>query len=66
MKRKLLNLLTVAFIITTIGYVMDGDPTEPMMLTRFMEFFGMLGIVFLIVSFFYFSTTFVIKKMRSV
>ncbi|MBW8359753.1 MAG: hypothetical protein K0M63_08150 [Weeksellaceae bacterium] len=64
MKRKLLNLLTVASIITTFGYIMDGDPAESGMLTRFMEFFGMLGIVFFLVSFFYFSTTFVIKKMR--
>jgi hypothetical protein len=64
MKRKLLNILTVSSIITTLGVIADGDPTEPSMLMRFIEFFVMIGIVFLLVSFVYFTSTFMIKKIR--
>jgi len=53
MKRKILNILTVAFIITTIGFIMDGDAKEPSMLIRFMEFVLMLGIVFILTSIVY-------------
>jgi len=64
MKRKLLNILTVSFIITTIGLIMDGDPVKPNMLMRFIEFFGMIAIVFLLVSFFYFTSNFVLKNIK--
>lgn len=64
MKRKLLNILTVSSIITTIGLIMDGDPKEPSMLMRFIEFFVMIGIVSLLVSFVYFSSTFIMKNIR--
>lgn len=53
MKRKILNILTVASIITTIGFIMDGDAKEPSMLIRFMEFVLMLGIVFILTSIVY-------------
>lgn len=66
MKRKLLNILAISSIITTVGFIMDGDPREPSMLMRFMEFFGMIGIVFLLTSLIYFSTVSVLKKMRRV
>ena len=62
MKRKLLNILTVSSIITTIGFIMDGDPVKPSMLMRFVEFFVMIGIVFILVSFIYVTTTFILKK----
>lgn len=64
MKRKILNILTVASIITTIGFIMDGDPLEPSMFMRFVEFFGMIGIVSLFVSFIYFSYTFIFKNVQ--
>jgi len=64
MKRKLLNILTVSFIITTIGLIMDGDPVKPNMLMRFIEFFAMITIVFLLVSFFYFTSKFVLKNIK--
>lgn len=64
MKRKLLNILAVSSIITTVGFIMDGDPTEPSMMMRFMEFFGMIGIVFVLASLSYFSTAFILKNMR--
>ena len=64
MKRKILNILTVASIITTIGFIMDGDPVEPNMFMRFVEFFGMIGIVSLLVSFIYFSSTLIFKNVQ--
>ncbi len=64
MKRKLLNILTISSIITTLGLVMDEDPVEPSMLMRFVEFFAMIGIVSLLVSFFYFTSTFIFKKIQ--
>lgn len=64
MKRKLLNILTVSFIITTIGFIMDGDTVKPSMLMRFVEFFGMIAIVFLLVSFLYFTSNFVLKNIK--
>ena len=64
MKRKILNILTVASIITTIGFIMDEDPLEPSMFMRFVEFFGMIGIVSLFVSFIYFSYTFIFKNVQ--
>lgn len=64
MKKKLLNILTVSFIITTIGFIMDGDTVKPSMLMRFVEFFGMLTIIFLLVSFFYFTSKFVFKNIQ--
>jgi len=53
MKRKILNILTVASVITTIAFIMDGDAKEPSMLIRFMEFVLMLGIVFILTSIVY-------------
>lgn len=43
---------------------MDGDPVEPSMLMRFVEFFAMIGIVSLLVSFVYFTSTFIFKNIQ--
>lgn len=61
-----LNILTVSSIITTLGFVMDGDPVEPSMLMRFVEFFTMIGIVFFLISFIYFTSTstFICKNIQ--
>ena len=64
MKRKLLNILTVSSIITTLGAVADGDPTEPSMLMRFVEFFVLIGIIFSLISIIYFTSTFILKNIR--
>ena len=64
MKRKLFNILTVSSIITTLGVVADGDPTEPSMLMRFVEFFVMIGIIFSLISIIYFTSTFIRKNIR--
>lgn len=64
MKKQLLNILTTSSILTTIGFLMDGDAKEPSMLMRFVEFLGMNGIVFLLISSIYFTSTFVLKRMQ--
>jgi len=59
MKKTLLNILTASAIITTIGYIMDGDAKEPSMMMRFVEFILMIGIVFLLISVVNFTFKFV-------
>lgn len=62
MKKILLNILTVATVLTTIGFIMDGDAKEPSMLMRFVEFFMMVGIVFTLISIVYFGFRFARKS----
>lgn len=64
MKKALLNILAVSSILATIGYIMDGDPKVPSMVLRFTEFFLMLGMVFLFMSFFYFGSVFIKRSFR--
>lgn len=64
MKKKILNILAVSTILTTIGFIMDGDVKEPSMLMRFVEFFGMISILFILVSLLYFATTFIQKSIK--
>lgn len=64
MKKALLNILAVSSILTTIGYIMDGDPKVPSMVLRFTEFFLMLGTVFLFMSFFYVGSVFIKRSFR--
>ena len=66
MKKKLLNILTIASIITTIGFIMDGDVKEPSILLRFFEFFMMIGVVFTLISILYFSFTFAKRNILKV
>ena len=63
MKKKILNILTIASIITTIGFIADGDIREPSVLMRFFEFFMMTGIVFTLISIIYFSYAFAKKNI---
>ncbi len=63
MKKKFLNILTVALAITTLGFIADGDVKEPNVIMRFFEFFMMTGIVFTLISIIYFSYAFTIKKI---
>jgi len=64
MKRKFLNILTLASVLTLIGFLMDGDAKEPSMLLRFTEFFGMVGITFLLITTLYFGSGLVYKTIR--
>ncbi len=66
MKRILLNILTAAAILTTIGFLMDGDIKEPNMLMRFVEFFGMMGIIFILISTFYGAATLIFKNLQKI
>ncbi|GEM_PF-1273384 len=68
MKKTLLNILNISAVLTTIGFIMDGDPKVPGILLRFTEFFLMLGIIFLFLTFFYFGSILIkqsFKKSRS-
>ena len=48
MNKKNLNILIVSIGITIFGILIDGDVKEPSILMRFIEFFVMIGIVFVI------------------
>lgn len=63
MKKNLFKILILSSILTTLGFIMDGDPKEPSMLMRFVEFFAMVGTVFLLISIVYFLTTFTYRKI---
>ncbi len=64
MTKKVLNILAVSSILTSIAFISDGDPLEPNMAVRFKEFFGMIGIVFILVSFLYFISALILKNIR--
>lgn len=66
MKRIFLNILTAAAILTTIGFLMDGDIKETSMLMRFTEFFGMMGITFILISTFYFTSNLIFKNLQRI
>ncbi len=63
MKKNILTLLTIAFVITTIGFIADSDVKEPNVLMQFFEFFMMTGIVFTLISIIYFSYAFAKKNI---
>jgi hypothetical protein len=58
MKRIFSTILKIAFIVTTVGLIMDSDAKEPSMLMRFVEFILMFGIVSLLTSIIYFGVNF--------
>lgn len=58
MKEVFKKILFLAFVLTTISLVMDGDTVKPGMLMRFVEFFGMMGIFTVIISVIYFPTSY--------
>lgn len=64
MKKKFLNILTISSIITTIGFIMDGDPKVPSVMLRFAEFFLMLGVIFSFLSVIYFGSLFIKQKFQ--
>lgn len=64
MKKTLTNLLIISFILTTVGFLMDGDVKEPSISIRFTEYFAMTGMIFTAISLIYFSVTFILKKLQ--
>jgi len=66
MKRKTLNILNVSAIITTIGFLMDGDMKEPSMTMRFTEFFAMMTMLFLAISAIYLPVNSLTKRLQRI
>jgi len=64
MKKNLLKILALSLFITIIGSLMDSDPKEPIMAMRFLEFFAMLGIIFIFFSIIYYASTFLLRKIK--
>lgn len=65
MKKTLLTILAIAFVISTVGFLMDGDAIEPSMLMRFVEFFLMTGILFMLIAVGYFSVRFIKRSFQN-
>lgn len=55
MNTKNLNILKLSIFITIFGFLLDSDVKEPSVIMRFIEFFAMIGIIFII--------TFLIKTL---
>lgn len=64
MKRKVLNILTVSSIFTTVGFLMDGDVKESNMAMRFTEFFAMMTMLFLAISAIYIPLNYFAKTLQ--
>jgi hypothetical protein len=65
MKTKIKNIAILSSVLTTIGFLMDGDVKEPSMLMRFIEFFGMFTILFILLASIYFFGQYLFKKMKA-
>ena len=57
MKKSFQSILKAAFVISTIGLIMDSDIKEASMLFRFFEFIMMTITIFAVISMVYFSFT---------
>lgn len=66
MKRKISNIFTISAVITTIGFLIDGDVKEPSMTMRFTEFFAMMTMIFLAISAIYLPIHSFTKKLQRV
>lgn len=66
MKRKFSTILKIAFIVTTVGLIMDSDAKEPSMLMRFVEFILMFGFVSILTSIIYFGVNFTRRSFQKV
>jgi uncharacterized membrane protein YwaF len=65
MKNKLLNLLYISIGVTIFGLLLDDDPKESSTKIRFMEFFLMTFILFILISIIYLSFVFVKNRIIS-
>lgn len=66
MKKSIINILALASVITTAGFLLDGDAKDPSVLTRITEYVAMLTIVFTILSGFYFGIKSITKRLQIV
>jgi len=63
MKKTIQNILVIASVITTAGFLLDGDAKEPNVLMRFVEYILMLAIIFTIIAGFYFGIKALTKRL---
>ncbi len=61
MGKRNLNILFISIAITIFGFLLDGDVKEPSTVMRFIEFFAMIGIIFI----FTFSTSKLYNLVRN-
>lgn len=66
MRKTILTILAASSILTTIGFLIDKDVKEPIMWMRIVEFFGMIGIVFILISTLYFTFSLLRKKIQRI
>lgn len=66
MKKAVINILALASVLTTAGFLLDGDAKDPSVLTRITEYVAMLTIIFTILSGFYFGIKSITKKLQIV
>lgn len=64
MKKSVINILALASVITTVGFLLDSDPIQPNVLMRFVEYVAMLTIFFTLLSGFYFGIKAIIKRIQ--
>lgn len=64
MKKSVINILALASVITTVGFLLDSDPIQPNVLMRFVEYVAMLTIVFALLFGFYFGIKAIIKRIQ--
>lgn len=46
--KRNLTILYISIVITIFGILLDGDVKEPNTIMRFVEFFAMVGVIFVI------------------
>ena len=66
MKKAVINILALASVLTTAGFLLDGDAKDPSVLTRITEYVAMLTIIFTILSGFDFGIKAVTKRLQIV
>jgi hypothetical protein len=64
MKKRIVNILAIAFVLTTFGFIMDGDTKEPSILMRFVEFSFMFAVLTVLTSLIYFGINFTKRSLQ--
>ncbi|TQD38584.1 hypothetical protein [Haloflavibacter putidus] len=62
MKTKTRYLFYFSLFLTIIGFLLDNDPKEPSTIMRFIEFFGMLSMLFILSYSIFFFTEFIRRQ----
>ena len=64
MKKTFYIILKAAFVISTIGLIMDSDVKEASIFLRFFEFIMMTTTIFLLLAMVYYAMHFIKQKTR--